>query len=122
MGDGQNQSHRIKTKQTNPIDRRIGSAVEDGPDVVERLTRLGCASNDIIEIRTELPARVDCDIIIATVARWCDIARIFGKPVRVYGWSYNEKVEDYIQGIVAQRDNVHLTALPSYLREVKKYA
>lgn len=103
------------------IDRHLNALLDDGPDIIQQLTRIGGANDSVIEIKTELPAMLDCDIIIATVNRWADISKYYNKPVRVYGWCYNDKVEDYLQSLVCQRDNVYLTVLPSYLRKVKRY-
>lgn len=110
------------TVSLGSIDRHLDALLTDGPDIIQRLTRIGGANGPAIEIKAELPARVDCDIIIAMVNRWSDISFYYNKPVRVYGWCYNDKVEDYMQSLVCHRENVHLTVLPPYLMEVKKYA
>lgn len=104
------------------LDERIDGVVKDAPDIIYRLSRLGCKQGDLIEIVTELPAAPDPDILIGYVQRWREIQKHFDCDLRVYCWSYTHEVEKYLLGCVQNMSHIFVTVLPTYLKENKTYA
>lgn len=103
------------------INERIDGCVKDAPDILYTLSRIEPRGDDPIEIVSELPAAPDVDILLGIVMRWNEIQKHFGRDLRVYAWSYNTTVEKYLMGCVQNLSHIHVTVLPTYLKENKLY-
>lgn len=113
-----NDTTNTRTREYSTLDEYLISLPKDESDVIEQLSKMELRDDRPIEIVSELPARLISEILIAAVNRWSDISKYFDKPIRVYGWCYDDHVETYLQHIVSTRDNVWLTVLPYHLKEV----
>lgn len=94
----------------------ISSLPVDDNSVIANIEKILHEGLEMIELFSEIPARVDVDIIIGKVNRWSEVARYFNCPVRVYGWCYDNKVEEYITSVVNSRSDVFITLLPYTLK------
>ena len=103
------------------LEERINGLIHDGPDILYRLSKLEQASDQPIEIVSELPAAVDPDIILSHAMRWREIEKHFNRELRVYAWTYTPEVEKCILGCVQNMSRVLVTPLPMYLKERKRY-
>lgn len=110
-----------KPQKLARIDARLGATLEDDFDILVKLRSLGADKSPIIEIKTELPARPDIDILLGLVMRWTELSKALKKPIRVYAWCYNNQVEKVMQRLLCDNNNVLITILPGELREVKRY-
>lgn len=105
------------------IDSHIDSLVTDCPDVISKIVQLGYdRDTEVIELVTVLPSALDISVNIGMVQRWRDISKYFGRPVRIYGWSYNTAVEKCFLSLVQEKADIFLTVLPGELRGEKKHA
>ena len=78
-------------KMTLSLEERINGVVHDGPDLVQKLSKLAVADDAPIEIVTELPAATDLDIILGYVMRW---------------WKYSDcstRICGYMHGVIRHR-------------------
>ena len=103
------------------LEDRINGVMQDGPDILYRLSRLNQPADQPIEIVSELPAAPDPDILMGYVMRWREIEKHFDKELRVYAWSYNTEVEKCVLGCVQNMSRICVTVLPMYLKENKRY-
>lgn len=101
------------------VDDYLRSLPGDDYEVVKTLAE---NNNHVAEILTDLPSRLDATQLIALVNKWEDISKSVGKPLRVYGWSYDEHVETYLNNLVGAKKTVWLTPLPYQLKEVMRNA
>lgn len=109
------------SKSLNLYDR-INGVMHDSEDILFKLTKLETPKGQPIEIVTDLPARLDPQIIIGYVQRWREIQKHFDCELRIYAWSYTPEVEKYVLGCVQNMSRVMVTTLPTYLRGDKIYA
>ena len=121
MGNG-TKTTGTTTSPLSTFEEFLVTLPKDDSNVIERLSKVVQDDERPIEIISELPERFIPDILLATVNRWRDVSKYFNKPIRVYGWCYDDAVEKYIQQMVCARDGVQLTVLPHYLKEVVDYA
>lgn len=96
--------------------------MKDSEDILFKLNKLSTPKGQPIEIVTDLPARVDVDIIIGNVQRWREIQKYFDCELRIYAWTYSPEVEKYVLSLVQNMSQVMVTTLPTYLRGDKIYA
>lgn len=103
------------------LEERLSGAVLDSPDIVKKLSYLNPPAGKPLEIVTELPAGLNPEIIIAMVMRWREIQQYFDCDVRIYAWSFDTKVEKYVQQCTSLMSHILVTILPVSLRGDNKY-
>lgn len=97
----------------NSLMEHMSMLLEDGPDIIRLLENYNYSDNaECLEIITTLPSAVNIDVFIATVNRWREIQRRYNKPLRVYAFSYNTKVEKIFMRLVQEHDEILLTPIP----------
>lgn len=97
-------------------DDRINAMMKDSEDILYKLNKLETPEGRPVEIVAELPAAIHVDLIVGTVQRWSDLQKHLDRELRIYAWSYNPKVEKYVQNLVRNMPNVLVTVLPMYLK------
>ena len=109
----------ISTNST--LDAHLSNVVEDSNSVLQDLSK-SCTDGEFVEIQSLLPAAPDPDIILGYVKRWREIQQHFNKELRVYAWCETTLVEKYILGCTQHMSHIHVTVLPTTLKEKKHYA
>lgn len=109
------------SSKNETIDEHIKGLIEDGVDVLHRLSNLSRDDDAPIEIVAELPAATDPDLIIGCVSRWNEIQKYFKTELRVYAWSHNTTVEKFVLGCVQSMSHITVTVLPFCLKETMHY-
>lgn len=114
---------RTTVKCDLSLEERMFGVVEDSANLLYNLTRVGVkqSTDEPIEIWTDLPARLDGEVILAYLNRWDEVQKHFGKDLRIYAWSVNPIVEKYMLGCLQNMSHIFLTVLPYYLKEKKTY-
>lgn len=91
----------------------LNSMVEDGPDVISKLAKIGITKGcENVSITTTLPSIINVDVFIATLQRWKNIQRYFDAPLRIWAVCYNTSVEKFMLDIVQEQENIFLTVIP----------
>lgn len=91
--------------------------MDDSADLVAKLARYNYFENaKTLEIKTTLPSAVNGNLAIAAVKRWRELSERYGKPIRVYAYSYNDAVEKLFLRLIQEHDDIYMSVIPGEWR------
>ena len=102
---------------TVTFEDKFADVIRDSSDILFKLRQANVDTSKPVEIVTELPASADPDILLGYVRRWVDLQNILNCDLRIYAWSYTPEVEKYVLRITNQMSRIHITTLPTFLKE-----
>lgn len=104
------------------INEHVLAAIEDGPNLLHDIYTREYKDNEMIEVNSLLPAYPDPDILLGYVLRWREVHLQLNREMRIYAWCETPEVEKAILSCTQQLSFLHVTALPTSLKEKKHYA
>ncbi len=111
-----------KVEDRVTIDDYFETLVRDDRNILFSLSKLNIQPGDQVEIISEIPARLDIDLIVSKVQRWKEILNMYKCKLRVYAWVYRDDVEKYLLNLTQNCDSIYVTTMPYTLRELNKNA
>ena len=102
------------------IDDYFDKVIRDDRNVMHSLSKMNIQPGDLVELMSDIPARLHIDLIVSKVQCWKEIQKTFNCKLRIYAWVYRDDVEKYLLSLVQNIDSIYVTTIPYTLKELNK--